>query len=466
MTSEPPDGAQIQLHYRELAEHLPDSAVYIFDADLRVVFAGGSLMAKSRWSRDALVGKALADLMPPTAFAQAEPHLRATLAGEDQSYELTYPTGESFDVRSAPIVGEDGSPHSILVVALDITARKHAQLALGEAERFARATLDGLSAHIAIVAADGTIVAVNRAWRQFAAANPPADLPAAGSVSTVCEGVNYAAVCRAAAAAGCTAAQQWLDGVRAVLAGETELIEFEYACHSPGERRWFVTRISRLPQAGTPYLVVAHENITQHKLHAMALYESEARYRALFEDNHTIIVLVERAGGTIVDANPAAAAYYGYSRAQMRGMNVFDFHVPPPAEVWAEIAQAEAEGRHFYRFKQRRADGAVRDLEAYSSPVELNGRQLRYAIMHDVTERNAAGQALQRSEAALKRSQQVAHIGHWTWDLRSNTMIWSDEAKRIFGLDPAHEYADLNQVIAQAIHPGDAERCVFKAAPS
>ena len=45
MTSEPPIGAQVRLHYRELAEQLPNSAVYIFDGDLRVVFAGGSLMA-------------------------------------------------------------------------------------------------------------------------------------------------------------------------------------------------------------------------------------------------------------------------------------------------------------------------------------------------------------------------------------------------------------------------------------
>ena len=171
---------------------------------------------------------------------------------------------------------------------------------------------------------------------------------------------------------------------------------------APSERRWFVARVSRLPQAGMPYLVVAHENITQRKLDDMALRESEARYRALFEDNHTIMVLVNRASGEIVDVNPAAAAYYGWGRAQMRTMSAFDIHVPPQAEVRAEIAPADAEGRHFYRFKQRRADGSVRDLEAYSSPVELDGRQLYYVIMHDVTERNAAEKALLRSEAALK----------------------------------------------------------------
>jgi PAS domain S-box-containing protein len=332
MTTKPADGAQVQLHYRELAEHLPNSAVYIFDADLRVVFAGGSLMAEARWPRDAVLGRTLAELMPSATFAQAEPHLRASLAGEEQAYELTYPSGESFDVRSAPLYGENGSTPNILV---DITARKHAQLALAEAERFARTALDGLSAHIAIVDAEGTIVAVNQAWRQFAAANLPGNTTAASSATYQCEGANYAAVCRVAAAAGSVDAQTWLDGAEAVLAGKTDLVEFEYACHSPGEQRWFVARISGIPGDAPSRLVVAHENITLRK----------------------------------------------------------------------------------------RSEIAVRE-----------------------------------SEAALKRSQEVAHIGHWTWDTRRNTVTWSDEMKRIFGLNPEQFAGDLNQVIERSIHPDDAER--------
>ncbi len=100
----------------------------------------------------------------------------------------------------------------------------------------------------------------------------------------------------------------------------------------------------------------------------------------------------------------------------------------------------------------------MRELEAYSSPIELGDRKLHYAIMHDVTERKEAEEALRRNEAALKRSQAVAHVGHWTWDTRSNTVTWSDEMKRIFGLDPAQVAGDLNEVIARAIHPDDAER--------
>ncbi|MCA1573652.1 MAG: hypothetical protein LC770_03770, partial [Acidobacteria bacterium] len=40
-----------------------------------------------------------------------------------------------------------------------------------DSERFAKATLDALSEHIAVLDAEGAIVFVNRAWREFAAAN-------------------------------------------------------------------------------------------------------------------------------------------------------------------------------------------------------------------------------------------------------------------------------------------------------
>ena len=83
----------------------------------------------------------------------------------------------------------------------------------------------------------------------------------------------------------------------------------------------------------------------------------------------------------------------------------------------------------------------------------------RLAIAHEtITQRKLGEIALRASESALKRSQAVAHVGHWTWDTRSNTVTWSDEMKRIFGLDPATYHGDLDQVIAHAIHPDDAER--------
>lgn len=49
---------------------------------------------------------------------------------------------------------------------------------------------------------------------------------------------------------------------------------------------------------------------------------SEARYAALFEKNHSIILLINPITGTIVDANPSACAFYGYPIEKMKKMQI------------------------------------------------------------------------------------------------------------------------------------------------
>jgi signal transduction histidine kinase/CheY-like chemotaxis protein/HPt (histidine-containing phosphotransfer) domain-containing protein len=130
---------------------------------------------------------------------------------------------------------------------------------LAESERFARSTVDALSAHIAILDERGGIVAVNEAWSSFAAANTTRP----GNYAL---GANYFEVCERADGDGKADAIAMSDGIRAVLRGEQTQFLLEYSCHAPGERRWFVARVTRFSGDGPIHLVVAHENITIRKL--------------------------------------------------------------------------------------------------------------------------------------------------------------------------------------------------------
>jgi len=117
---------------------------------------------------------------------------------------------------------------------------------------FANDVLNALTAHIAVLDADGVIVAVNEAWRRFAAENGAAS-------PTAFVGTSYLSACAPAEAA--------MAGIRALLDGERDQFAIEYPCDSPEERRWFTLRASRL-RGG---VVVAHENITERKLMEEAL---------------------------------------------------------------------------------------------------------------------------------------------------------------------------------------------------
>ncbi|HLM55461.1 MAG TPA: hypothetical protein VK422_04990 [Pyrinomonadaceae bacterium] len=136
--------------------------------------------------------------------------------------------------------------------------RGAAEVKRGAGEPFAYAALDGLSEHVAVLDARGTILAVNHAWREFAVANSPA--PAG-----LGEGANYFVACAGATGEGAAYAASFAAGLRAVIEGESQEFTLEYPCHSPTQKRWFIARVKRFEFEGEARAVVTHANITARK---------------------------------------------------------------------------------------------------------------------------------------------------------------------------------------------------------
>lgn len=151
-------------------------------------------------------------------------------------------------------------------------ARAHA---LVESERFARATIDALDSALCVLDSQGCIIAVNKAWREFAAEN-------GGQMDMLCEGRNYLHVCDAAAASFPVAATV-AGAIREALAGVRQDFSIEYDCHSPEMQRWFVMNVTCFPGGGDLRLVIKHENITARKLAEEEQLESARRLKRLAE---------------------------------------------------------------------------------------------------------------------------------------------------------------------------------------
>lgn len=110
------------------------------------------------------------------------------------------------------------------------------------------------------------------------------------------------------------------------------------------------------------------------------LRNNEARFRQMFEEHSAIMLMVELHSGRIVDANSAAAQFYGYTIAQLRSMHMADINQTASEESLVCSHQL--------------SDGSVKMVEVHSTPIGAGDSILLYAIIQDVTERIAAEERL------------------------------------------------------------------------
>ncbi len=184
-----------------------------------------------------------------------------------------------------------------------------------------------------------------------------------------------------------------------------------------------------------------------------ALRESEERYRRLFHNNHTPMLVIVPDAGEIVDANPAACRYYGWSYDQLTNMKISDINILNADRVQTDMASAKAEAHKSFLFQHRRADGTIRDVEVYSGPITVHGRDLVYSIIHDVTDRKLTETALEERTEDLNRAQAVANIGSWRQNFKSGTIRLSEESCCILGIPDGTTVT--RDSLMGCVHPGD-----------
>lgn len=159
---------------------------------------------------------------------------------------------------------------------------------------------------------------------------------------------------------------------------------------------------SRSYQAGDggQRTIVIFRDITARRAAERQLRESEYRYRALFDGHHVPSLLIDPSSGRIVDANAAAARFYGWDADTLRAMRIQELNTMSPDAVAREMAAAQAEERNWFRFVHRTASGDVRPVDVYSGPVALAGRTLLFSVVHDQT-------SLHRAQTSLERMNRV-----------------------------------------------------------
>ncbi len=108
----------------------------------------------------------------------------------------------------------------------------------------------------------------------------------------------------------------------------------------------------------------------------------------------------------------------------------------------------------------RRSDGEYCWWFIRNVPLhDKTGKLVRwYGTAIDIEDRKRSEQALRQSEAYLAEAQRLNKTGSWAYDPAAEKCIyWSDEMKRIFGLDPQRNLPDREEFL-RLVHPEDRDR--------
>jgi len=251
--------AESEQRFSVFMKHLP-LVVFIKDELGRVLFANDYM--KDLLGIDNLVGKTSEDILPPDiARKMIEDDLQALnhgLALSRDTIHDAYGDERIFDTYKFPIPLPGGTT-MLGGISLDITARTKAEEERNYLNDFLQATMDTISSHLCVIDDRGTIVAVNKAWNDFAAANAPVS-------DTMSEGSNYLQVCDSVSEKDASEAEDFARGIRAVIRGELPEFSMMYECSSPSEQRWFIGKVRPFPESAHRRFVIEHHNITDLKL--------------------------------------------------------------------------------------------------------------------------------------------------------------------------------------------------------
>lgn len=171
----------------------------------------------------------------------------------------------------------------------------------------------------------------------------------------------------------------------------------------PGDLAMVVIRSVGLPvmlifPLATLFLGLLLSDQVKHRDAVASLEESEARYRALFNDNYSIMLIIDPDSAQIVDANQSACDFYGWSHAEIIRMKITDINLREPEEVHLLLQDANENLRNEFIFEHRVASGEIHQVEVYSGPIVIDERPLLYSIIHDITSSKEAVLALSESE--------------------------------------------------------------------
>ncbi len=198
-----------------------------------------------------------------------------------------------------------------------------------------------------------------------------------------------------------------------ILVTGTQTEEVAVECIKQGADDYLLkSNLIRLPSAIEH--VLNNKQVENEKEAALAeLESSEIKFRTLYESMPFPVIIYNPETLNILDVNPAAAGTYGYTKEKFLKLNLADIRPPEEVKNLAHKKELylENEASYLGEWKHMNRNGEVFYVEIYNYPVILKGIKSRVSIIHNITDRKTANDALYNSEKRYRSIFDEAPIG-------------------------------------------------------
>lgn len=122
--------------------------------------------------------------------------------------------------------------------------------------------------------------------------------------------------------------------------------------------------------------------------------ESEKRFKAMFEEVNIVKLIVDPKTQFIEQANLAAEKYYGYTIEQLKKMKINQLNTLSENKT-LELLQKDLKNKKgYHEFTHKLASGEIRNVQAFTSIIKINGTEKAYVSYYDNTEEKRATKEL------------------------------------------------------------------------
>ncbi|MGB7342110.1 MAG: PAS domain S-box protein [Phototrophicaceae bacterium] len=441
---------------RRFAEILPDRAI-ILDKEgryVRIIKRIAEPNSERYQPSGELIVKSLYDVFDKPFADYCIAQINGVL--EEQSvrmieYDLNH-EGEMiyFEGRLAPFIDQETGEMQVIWITRDISERKITEEALRQSEERYRII--------------SNLISDNAFSMRY---NPDGTWSPEWIIGNYLNNIGYSN-------------ERWLEGINPNFHSDDALLlqEEDYKLvHgdiSEGEYRIFASNgdlhwanLKRIPvmaeQTNKPirYFGVI-QDITENKLAEEALRKSEERYRFISDMSSDGAYSIRFEGDSIVVEWIVGKMLSNLGYTNDEFVNQLASPQYHPDDLSRAIAMkdqlltgkvVEDEFRVFHR------NGNLHWLYIKRVPIWDDAKQkvIRYlGINRDITERKLAEEALRQSVANLRQAEQIANLGNFTFDLKEQTVAWSDEVYQIFE-QPLGSQVNL-ALYNQLLHASDFTR--------